>query len=376
MAQLTTLQAECEHRQDTPAQDSTNASSDIQVAIGQVIEPQMEVSDSHWSPLVSPAEDVAFDYGTPSFGLYLTFTNPPVPAVTYRVQLNTSLAQAQSDMKLLVANELMNAQARGVAEELKLDIDVRKIEIDNENGALLSYEIVKGTFTEGLFTSIMERDGRVIDGESYTRNLLKKAVQETSIESPKDASPEQDAPTSLASESPRANRIESHLKTSKEQQPTPIALYSPIKKRGRDADDATPPPSKKFRPASPEPTQDPADQEVIYCRCKQPDDGTDMLGCDGEACINGGWVHIDCFPEIQSPPVADDGESMWHCPDCDPTAFEVVKKKTTKKGSAVKSGAVEKKTTQKGTAVKKGAVEEKKKDGKKGSAANKRKLIL
>ncbi|KAK7180057.1 hypothetical protein DPSP01_010724 [Paraphaeosphaeria sporulosa] len=336
---------------DTVASSASNV--DIQAAVVQVIKPEMEVADAHWSPLASPAETIAFEYGTPSFGLYLTLTNPPVPAVTYRVQLNTSLAQAQSDMTLLVTNELMKAQAHGIAEDLKFDIDVRKIDIVNEKGAILSYEILQGTFTEGGSTSIMERDGRVIDGESYTRKMFEKAAQETSsIKSPQDNSTELDAPSTPASDSPRANRIESYHKTPEQQTPTPVALYSPIKKREPDADDTTSPPSKKLRPTPPESTQEPAGQEEIFCRCKQPDDGTDMLGCDGDACVNGGWVHKDCFLEIDSPPVADGGESKWYCPDCDPAAFEpsTGKRKGDKKGKAVKKGGVEKKKGKGGAA--------------------------
>lgn len=134
--------------------------ADVQASVDQVFEPKM-------------------DYGTPCVGLYLTLTYPPAPAVTYRIQLNTALGQAQSDMKLIVTNELMKAQAQGIAEDLELQIDVCKTDIVNKSGTRLSYEIVEGTFAEGRFTSSMELDGRVVDGESYTRKMFEKAMKET-----------------------------------------------------------------------------------------------------------------------------------------------------------------------------------------------------
>ncbi|KAF2447312.1 hypothetical protein P171DRAFT_511544 [Karstenula rhodostoma CBS 690.94] len=476
-----------------------------------------EANNAIETPITSAPQ---INYGTPCFGLYLTHTDPSGPAVTYRLQLNTSLGQADSDMKLIVTNEVVKAQAQGVAEDMKLEIDVHKLEIVNKSGSRLSYEIAEGAFADGNFTSKMERDGRVIDGESYTRTMFENAVreterihrqgleshkhaideakedlpetpntedfeetvvkspatqdgeetvsvisattdvlepsadspttedeesdadadgQETSVNPPatddgeesdvsspseappsrkrtrspseevpatspaqdQDASTEEAAPTTPPSkkrkvESPRASRIESHDKTPEQQHPTPIALHSPIKKRGRESEESTTrrpsstaaeePPSKKKRmtptehvdaateestqataatPAADEPTEDtaiPADEltDDIYCRCKQPDDGTNMLGCDGAACRNNGWVHIGCFPEIEAPPVDDGGESKWYCPDCDPAAFEP-KKKVAKKGQAVT----------KGKAVKKGGVSKKKTS----AAANKRRLI-
>lgn len=229
-----------------------------------------------------------------------------------------------------------------------------------------------------------------------------EVVQETSVKSPQCVSTDQDVLTTPPSEveSPRASRIESQDKSPEQQQPTPIALHSPIKKRSREPESTEAfekPPANKARLSPTEPTQESTTQieaseattqikaneatalidgqaEETFCRCKQPDDGTDMLGCDGESCCNNGWVHMGCFPEIKSRPVDDSGESKWYCPNCDPKAFEV-KKKAGKNAKTEKRGGVEKKAGKKAKAVTHGAVE-KKKVVKKGSAASKRKLIL
>lgn len=358
-----------------PSSESSTASHDeIQAAIGHVFAPPMEVGDVHLEDLdlPLPTEETSYDTMS-SWGLYLTLTHPPVPPVTYRIQLNTTLGQAQSDMKLIVTNEIAKASAQGAVEALTLGIDVRSINIEGETGTTLSYEILQGSFVEGEgFVSAMEREGRVIDGESYTRAMFEKAARDTSSagrmqnacqETDMQSSPpsqsashsqsesQPESHSDLPSLSPRANRIESHYKTLAQQTPTPVALYSPIKKRTYPADEPTQSAYKKPRLAaparSPSPSpiaQDTAETELeIFCRCRQPDDGTDMLGCDGNACRNNGWVHMECFPEIEAAPVADGGESKWFCPDCEPEAFEVKKKKMEKN--------VEKKSEGKGVAV-------------------------
>lgn len=92
-------------------------------------------------------------------------------------------------------------------------------------------------------------------------------------------------------------------------------------------------------------TQEPtADSDGLFCRCKQPDDGSHMFACDGEACPNNGWVHLDCVPEVKAPPADDGGASKWYCPDCDPQAFQNPeedgggRKKGKRKGGGRKSG--------------------------------------
>ncbi|KAL1606781.1 hypothetical protein SLS60_004188 [Paraconiothyrium brasiliense] len=415
-------------------------------------------------------EDEKIDTGAPAaakpqmttvpayFGLYVTSSKPPAPAVTYRLQVNTSLGQAESDMKLIASNELTKALSQGTEDDLHLDIEKSKIDLVNlVNGFRLCYEIFKGNFAEGKFQSEMELSGRVVDGESYTKRMFEEASakhelidvdamseapiaaneQDELVETLGDGSkaipsrkrtksadtnlvsdiaseqPDSDHDTAVAPsskkrkvESPRAGRIESHDKSTDRQQPTPIALRAPIKKRGREPQEPTlalaGPPAKKARGGSHEdaegevddeiagahnatesPTEEVDDSNALYCRCKQPDnDGRQLIGCDGEQCPNNQWVHLECVPEVMEPPKdeGEEGVEKWYCPDCDPAAFQHVeeneyemKKKVGKKRVATSEKGV---AASKKTAEKKGGAGVQKTGGKKGgSAANRRKLI-
>jgi hypothetical protein len=143
---------------------------------------QSDVTDASNADLPAEAPiatKLQIEYGPAHFGLYLTLTHPPAPAATYRIQLNTSLDQAQSDMKLIVTNEVAKARAQGVEDDMKLEMDVNKIDIVHKNGSRLSYEIAEGAFADGTFSGEMERSGRVVDGESYTRAEFEKATRES-----------------------------------------------------------------------------------------------------------------------------------------------------------------------------------------------------
>ncbi|KAJ4356182.1 uncharacterized protein N0V89_004212 [Didymosphaeria variabile] len=378
------------------------------------------------------------------FGLYITLSKPPTPAVTYRIQLNTSLGQAESDMKLIASNELTKALAQGTQDDLHLDMEENKIDIVNlVNGSCLSYEIVKGDFTEGKFQSEMELSGRVVDEESHTKRMFEEASarheqidgdamseapaiegrQDESVETLADVSeateatlfrkrsrsPNQEPVSDNASEQPdsdqdtpfappfknskvqsrRAGRIESHDKSADRQQPTPIALHAPIKKRGREPEEPTSalaePPSKKARRGSNDditvqatnaPTEEVEDPNALYCRCKQPDnDGRQLIGCDGEQCPNNQWVHLECVPEVTETPKdeGEEGVEKWYCPDCEPTAFEQVEESEYEKKMKVGKKGV---ATSKKATGKTGGAGVKKADGRKGgNATNKRKLI-
>ena len=48
---------------------------------------------------------------------------------------------------------------------------------------------------------------------------------------------------------------------------------------------------------------------ALYCYCKQPDDGHEMIGCDNSACVIE-WFHITCL-KIKSVP-----KGRWYCPSC------------------------------------------------------------
>ena len=106
------------------------------------------------------------------------------------------------------------------------------------------------------------------------------------------------------------------------------------------------------------------DPNAAYCRCRGPDDGSQMVGCDNEdACPNSGWAHWDCI--VTKQPMPDD-EQSWLCPDCDAT------KKRRKKGGVLYSWT--KSAIAKGAAAKRSATTGK--NGKKGgSKANVRGLI-
>ena len=106
------------------------------------------------------------------FGLYLTLKHPPSPSVTYLVQLNTSLGQAQSDMKVIATNEIDKDVAKDPEGLPHITFDDCEIDIAKNQGAQLVYEIVKGSFVDGRFESHMEQSGRAT-GESYTKEMMK-----------------------------------------------------------------------------------------------------------------------------------------------------------------------------------------------------------
>jgi hypothetical protein len=100
--------------------------------------------------------------------------------------------------------------------------------------------------------------------------------------------------------------------------------------------------------------EDIEDPDAVYCRCREGDDGSEMVGCDGEDCINGGWVHWRCISTKKGKPGVD--TDSWLCPDCDPA-----RKK--KKGGAAYGWTK--------TAMAKGAAAKRKG----GNAANKKRLV-
>lgn len=48
---------------------------------------------------------------------------------------------------------------------------------------------------------------------------------------------------------------------------------------------------------------------VVWCICRQPDDGTRMIGCDDENCKTQ-WYHTRCLRIKKIP------KGPWYCPDC------------------------------------------------------------
>ena len=60
-------------------------------------------------------------------------------------------------------------------------------------------------------------------------------------------------------------------------------------------------------------------EEELWCYCRKPDDGRQMVACDNAKC-DIVWWHIDCIDRyvesnrIGNPPPSDD--SKWNCPVC------------------------------------------------------------
>ncbi len=53
----------------------------------------------------------------------------------------------------------------------------------------------------------------------------------------------------------------------------------------------------------------PLDETALYCYCKKPDDGLQMIACDNQACAIE-WFHTSCL-KIKSVP-----KGKWYCPTC------------------------------------------------------------
>lgn len=72
--------------------------------------------------------------------------------------------------------------------------------------------------------------------------------------------------------------------------------------------------------AAPPPASPP--EEELWCFCRKPDDGRQMVACDNAKC-DLVWWHIDCLQNyiqanrIGTPPPEDDSSNKkWHCPVC------------------------------------------------------------
>ena len=317
------------------------------------------------------------------FGLYLTIARPPSVPVTYLVHLNTSLGQAQSDMKVIATNEIKKDIAENVNSLPHITFNDHEVDIEKNEGAQLVYEIVEGSFVDGRFQSHMEQSGRAT-GESYTKEMMKAeptyqhqsqatigtpdaAGYATDIQSVREQS--QDLaiiPSTEHTEAVSYNEQDVHhageivmndadsptvIKIEDEQQhPNQVTTRSRSRKRTREPENeittrtrgarkaaSEQPPRKKAKTVI---KQDSADEDdemmdvpnnnnnnnkvdgatedpnAVYCRCKEGDDGTDMVGCDGEECPSGGWVHWRCISTKKGKP--GEGEESWLCPDCDP----------------------------------------------------------
>ncbi|KAF1978151.1 hypothetical protein BU23DRAFT_252512 [Bimuria novae-zelandiae CBS 107.79] len=349
--------------------------------------------------------------GPTHFGIYITMSKPTAPEVTYRIQVNTSLGQAESDMKVIAGNEVDRAKSKGfmLPDDIHLKLTQTNIEIINKKEDMsLAYELVKGAFVDGRFQSDMEILGRA-EEETFTAKKMKDmlppdvtqatvpesmvtepTVFESTVAGPTGAEPAVAEPAVAEPEPDMTQPM-----VTEEPSPEPSVSSSRKRSLSSEADDVAPPPesiqspSKKVKLSSanntettPADASDAEDDDALYCRCKQDDDGSDMVGCDGETCPNNGWVHWGCISTKLGKP-GDDVES-WLCPDCDRSKGKKVygwKKTAISKGAAAKKAAGTKGvaakegvTQKKGGAVKDGGVK-KKVAAKKGSAASRRKLI-
>lgn len=50
-------------------------------------------------------------------------------------------------------------------------------------------------------------------------------------------------------------------------------------------------------------------EEVVWCICRERDDGREMIACDHDQCLIG-WFHTDCVHIVVVP------TGNWYCPNC------------------------------------------------------------
>ena len=80
------------------------------------------------------------------------------------------------------------------------------------------------------------------------------------------------------------------------------------------------------RPVSQAPLPASPPEEELWCFCRKPDDGRQMVGCDNPKCEIT-WWHSDCLAQyierhqLGSEPT-EDSSKKWHCPIC--IAHEIV----------------------------------------------------
>lgn len=53
------------------------------------------------------------------------------------------------------------------------------------------------------------------------------------------------------------------------------------------------------------------EKEQLYCYCQQPNDGSEMILCDGDSCKNE-WFHFKCVGIALAP------KGDWFCHNCQP----------------------------------------------------------
>ncbi len=100
------------------------------------------------------------------------------------------------------------------------------------------------------------------------------------------------------------------------------------------AEASPPPPVVEARAAELAPPAVPVDPSELWCYCRQPDDGREMVACDNARCSLQ-WWHIDCVHHYVSDHQiggAPSSNGTWQCPICVASEMVDSTKKKTRKG--------------------------------------------
>lgn len=289
---------------------------------------------------------------TKKFAIYINVAMPSGTDIQYRVQLSDTVDQAGSSMN----------------DDIHIKIDGASIKVDEDR-----YEVVKMRNTTPTVEDRAEKPIEKPTGSTtYTTTYSEEEPEDVKTTSQKEQAQALDTTPGAKS----GQDISAVDADDLRQQQQASLETSPLRKRIRELDDnsggSSPHKRAKMTPEesvsgeedmemTDDSEEEAEDPDALYCRCKEGDDGTPMVGCDGEdSCRSNGWVHWRCISTKLAQP-GDDAET-WLCPDCEPAPK---KKKQAKAYSWTRA------------AITKGAAA-KRREGteKRGTAAEKRRLFL
>jgi len=223
--------------------------------------------------------------GTKQYGLYVC-PDPSQPNTAYLIMSSVSLGEIESYTKVAAAALLKKLNTNMTKVVATCSIHEKGINILKAKRAVVRYEIVEGRMVNGMFVN--EADWVVAKGRrvrvkpelvAYEPDLQGKIPRMVTL----------NAVHGSAVNADNANATPKP-KTPARRKPAIVVLT----------------------PAQPIPAPGKVNSPKIYCVCRMPDDGRELIACESGAddCPYNGWFHLAC----QNITAVPEGE--WWCPLC------------------------------------------------------------
>ena len=342
-----------ETQQHTSNYDSASESSEASQVDDSDIGHGYAIEDEHGSEneYSAESESNSEDEAAPArFAVVMTKFSPVQTQVL--LQVSTSPEEAEHYAKLCATSEMQRQTPN--ANSIRFERGMKTVQLLNShNTPFISYDVYEGRMINGRFEpdeQLVLSSARLDDINKSSQVLhTTKAAQESQNDI---AAGKREQTTHLMATEPHQN---TQLNTGVTQQQDAAAsvvseVYNPDNsgslrstKRKREAEDQeskathtrhnvkrkkTAQPKEEIKSktrgkGSKKALEPAASNEELYCACKKPDDGTKMVGCDGENCSNNGWVHLACQGLTTYPT-----SKTWMCLDC--------RKAPVKKGASIK----------------------------------------